>query len=57
MHDRELGPHKTQFRRDDNYGKVLIFKINLSLLVLLMHKLLVFNSTIVFMTKLLMTDT
>jgi len=22
MHDKGFGPHKTQFRRDENYGKL-----------------------------------
>ncbi|KAI3709862.1 hypothetical protein L2E82_39630 [Cichorium intybus] len=22
MHDKVVGPHKTQFRRDDNYGSI-----------------------------------
>lgn len=30
MHDRDIGPHKTQFRRDENYGKKLICYMLLS---------------------------
>lgn len=25
MHDKAVGPHKTQFRRDENYGKMFLF--------------------------------
>lgn len=25
MHDKEIGPHKTQFRRDENYGTFVVF--------------------------------
>ena len=25
MHDKEIGPHKTQFRRDENYGTFFLF--------------------------------
>jgi len=46
MHDKGIGPHKTQFRRDENYGNkshpivCLVFCLKCLIFLLCSHELM-----------------